>query len=224
MNWCGDHLQCEGHSSCFEWFQVNVCIRRRCRIEQHSGPVYARRNLLKQFHPLTGNRRLHNGETGGVATRPRQALDEAAADRIGNDTKMIGMVRVCCNIDAVGGVFCVTMRSGCNARSSLADRCRNSASSSAPSECRFGCCGLRSTREPEVPAGMRPSNFEIQGRSRHAPSARRCAASDRAAAHAHKRPRDCRPTNKTDELPSPHAPSRRTDTPYHIARSRRCCA
>ena len=39
-------LQCEGYNSGFEWFQVNVCIRRRCRIEQHSDPVYARRNLL----------------------------------------------------------------------------------------------------------------------------------------------------------------------------------
>jgi hypothetical protein len=47
-------------------------------------------------------------------------------------TNMTGMVCVCCNISAVGGVFCVTMRSGCKAISSFADRCLISASSSAP--------------------------------------------------------------------------------------------
>ena len=47
-------------------------------------------------------------------------------------TKTTGIVRVCCSIDAVGGVFCVTMRSGFSAMSSIADRCLISASSSAP--------------------------------------------------------------------------------------------
>ena len=37
-------------------------------------------------------------ETGGVAARPRQALDEAGADRVGDITNTIGTVRVaCCN-------------------------------------------------------------------------------------------------------------------------------
>ena len=71
-------------------FQVNVGIWRRCGIEQEGGPVDARRNLLEQLQPLAGNRRLHNGETSGVAAWPRKALYEAAADRIGNDNKHDG--------------------------------------------------------------------------------------------------------------------------------------
>src|SRR5216684_388650 len=87
VNRCGDRLECEGCSGGFEWVQVNVPVWRRCRIEQESGPVDAWRNLLEQLQPLAGDRRLHNGETGSVAAGPRQALDEAAADRIGNDYK-----------------------------------------------------------------------------------------------------------------------------------------
>ena len=45
----------------------------------------ARRNLLEQLQPLAGYRRLEHGETGDVTARPREARDEAAADRIGND-------------------------------------------------------------------------------------------------------------------------------------------
>jgi hypothetical protein len=47
-------------------------------------------------------------------------------------TKIMGMVRVCCSMDAVGGVFCVRMSSGFSAMSSFAARCLDSASSSAP--------------------------------------------------------------------------------------------
>ena len=36
-------------------------------------------------------------EAGGVAARPRQAVDEAGADRIGDVTNTIGTVRVACN-------------------------------------------------------------------------------------------------------------------------------
>src|SRR5262249_37617242 len=47
-------------------------------------------------------------------------------------TKMMGMVCVSCSIDAVGGVFCVRMRSGFDGMSSLADCRVDHASSSAP--------------------------------------------------------------------------------------------
>src|SRR5262245_46456570 len=49
-----------------------------------------RRDLLEQLDPLADNRRLHNGETCSVAARMRQALDETAPDRIGNDHKNDG--------------------------------------------------------------------------------------------------------------------------------------
>jgi hypothetical protein len=53
-------------------------------------PVDARCNLLEQLKPLASSRRLHDGEAGCVAARPRQAPHEAAADRIGNDDKNDG--------------------------------------------------------------------------------------------------------------------------------------
>src|SRR5450759_2225055 len=51
-----------------------------------------------------------------LATKPLPTGSETFA-------KMMGMVRVCCSIAAVVGVFCVRMRSGCRETSSLANRC-----------------------------------------------------------------------------------------------------
>src|SRR4051794_27509532 len=90
VNRCGDRLDCEGQSGSLEWFQVNIAIGRRCRVERKSDAVDARRNLLEQRKPLASSRRLHDGETGCVAARPRQALHEAATDRIGDDDKNDG--------------------------------------------------------------------------------------------------------------------------------------
>jgi hypothetical protein len=44
----------------------------------------AGRDLFEQFHPFPAHAVFEIGETGGVASRPRQALDEASADRIGD--------------------------------------------------------------------------------------------------------------------------------------------
>src|SRR5271165_4885830 len=87
MNRCGDRLQPEGRSGTSEWVEVIVDIWRRRRIKQQGGPLEARRNLLEKLKPLAGHRRLHDGETGGIAARACQALNEAAANRISNDHK-----------------------------------------------------------------------------------------------------------------------------------------
>jgi len=50
-------------SGSFEGVQPKLGICRRCRVEQEGDPVDARRNLLEQFQPLAGQRRLHNDET-----------------------------------------------------------------------------------------------------------------------------------------------------------------
>src|SRR4029453_16669878 len=83
-NRCCDRLHCEGRCGGFEGLQEIIGICRRCRVEQEGDPVDARRNLLEQLHPPAGHRRLYKSETGDVAARPREARDEAAADRIGN--------------------------------------------------------------------------------------------------------------------------------------------
>jgi hypothetical protein len=51
---------------------------------------------LEQLQPLAAQRALHHDETGGVAAGPREACDEAAADRIGKNRENVGMVRVSC--------------------------------------------------------------------------------------------------------------------------------
>ena len=61
---------------------------------------------------------------GRLATKPLPTGSATFA-------KMMGMVRVCCSIAAVVGVFCVRMRSGCSATSSFANRCIKSASAAA---------------------------------------------------------------------------------------------
>src|SRR5260221_14346603 len=48
-------------------------------------------NLLEQFHPFAGHRRLgRKDETGDVAARSREGRDEAAADRVGNERENDG--------------------------------------------------------------------------------------------------------------------------------------
>ena len=44
-------------------------------------------DLLEQLQPFPGQAVFENHEPGGVATRPRQAVDEAGTDRVGNDRK-----------------------------------------------------------------------------------------------------------------------------------------
>jgi hypothetical protein len=63
---------------------VHFLDNRKQRHHFQKKPGNTRRNLLEQFQQLAGHRRLRNVETGDVAARPREARDEAAADRIGN--------------------------------------------------------------------------------------------------------------------------------------------
>ena len=58
---------------------------------------HARRDLLEQLQPFPAHAVFERDKTGGVAARPRQAVDEAGADRIGDDRNTIGTVRVACS-------------------------------------------------------------------------------------------------------------------------------
>ncbi len=48
---------------------------------------HARRDLLEQFQPFPAQAIVILDKAGGVAARPRQAMDEAGTDRIGNKHK-----------------------------------------------------------------------------------------------------------------------------------------
>ena len=54
-------------------------------IAKHGYPRHAGRDLSEQLQPFGADAVFEQHETGGVATRPRQAVDEAGADRIGDD-------------------------------------------------------------------------------------------------------------------------------------------
>jgi hypothetical protein len=112
---------------------------------------------------------------GKLATRPLPTGSATTA-------KMIG-VRVCCSSDAVVGVVCERMRSGCRATSSFAavSTPRRRAS---PSECKSGCCGPPSTRAPGVLPGTLRRWPVLLDRCRHRPSAHRSATPGQTARRA----------------------------------------
>jgi hypothetical protein len=63
--------------------------RRKCRewrlwVKDQRDPLKARRHLLEQSQPFAGDGRLIGGEPGDVATRPCQARNDSAANRIRN--------------------------------------------------------------------------------------------------------------------------------------------
>ena len=59
---------------------------------------HAWRDLLEQFEPFPAHAVFELRKAGGVAARPRQAVDEAGGDRIDDDAaNTIGTVRVACS-------------------------------------------------------------------------------------------------------------------------------
>src|SRR5262245_28393121 len=55
-----------------------------CWVSKYRHPRDLGRDLFEQLQPFGADRELVHGEAGGVAARPRQAIDKTAADRIGD--------------------------------------------------------------------------------------------------------------------------------------------
>ena len=118
---------------------------------------------------------------------------------------MMGMVRVCCSINAVMGVFCVRMRSGCSPTSSFVNRRYKSASAAAQ---RASIRMLRPSVHPSFwsPPGM-PRNWPVlPGRVRTPNGPGPCP---RSRAH------------KTSDRPSSPAPHDIAPAPSECARNER---
>jgi len=81
-SWIGARI---ASTAAFERVQPILGVGRHCRVEQGSDPSHARRDLPEQTQPFSAQRALSHDKTGGVAARPREACDEATADRIGNN-------------------------------------------------------------------------------------------------------------------------------------------
>src|SRR5262249_12778678 len=56
-------------------------------IPQHHRARDARCDFLEQFEPFRGDRVFERGEPGGIAARPRQAIDQASADWVDHATE-----------------------------------------------------------------------------------------------------------------------------------------
>ena len=82
-------------------------------------PRECKRNLFEQLQPFSGHRQLEIGQARDIATRPCQALNEAAA-RSATCTKTMGTVRVCCSTAATTGLPVARITSGDNRTSSSA--------------------------------------------------------------------------------------------------------
>ena len=113
---------------------------------------HARRDLLEQLQPFPAQAVFELHEAGGVAARPRQALDEAGADRIGDirehDRHGAGRLQQ----RRQGRVPAARMTSGASATNSAA-YLRMASASPAPQRCRSARCGRRSSPIAAAPAG-----------------------------------------------------------------------
>ena len=148
-------------------------------------PRHARRDLLSSsshFPPMPYSNR---GKAGGIAARPRQAVDKAGADRIGDCANTIGTVRVACSNGATAALPSARMTSGASATNSAACL-RMRRHRRRPSECRSARCGRRSSPIAPAPAGTRHAGLIRRLRqAQHADARSRCcarAASGSAAA------------------------------------------
>src|SRR5215467_386945 len=118
-----DRLHCERLCRGFEGLQPIFGIGRRCGVEQESDPETRGAISLSRSSHLPAT-------PGSITMKPvtlapgceKLATKPLPSGSVTN-TKMMGMLRVCCSKVAVVGVVCESMRSGCIATSSFAPRC-----------------------------------------------------------------------------------------------------
>src|SRR5437762_3056759 len=84
-NGCWINLYVKLRRNGLQGLQVIFGVRCLLRIEHHTNPRHARRNLLEQLQPLRDQRCFKIDKARDVATRTRQTFDKTAADRIGDD-------------------------------------------------------------------------------------------------------------------------------------------
>src|SRR5262249_45795236 len=115
--------------------------------------------------------------------------------------KTIGMMRVSCNRAAVVGVLCERIRSGCNATSSLANRCIESGSAGIPQ--RVSIRKLRPSTQPNLRSFHKRCElrlgFQITHQHADPPHPLGLLRARR------ERPRRCRAAEQRDELAALHS-------------------
>ena len=154
------------------------------RVPKDRRARHARRDLLEQLQPFSRQAVFELHEAGGVAARPRQAIDEAGADRIGDDREhdRHGAGRLQQRPHGRGA-------SGQDDVRRERDQFRRVSANvvgiaGAPADDRSARCGRRSSPIAADPAEMPRGGPAIPDRPRLAPRARRCAARAQPAARA----------------------------------------
>ena len=144
-------------------------------------------------------------ESGDVAARPRQAVDKAGADRIGDDREhdRHGAGRL--QQRRHGRSAVARMTSGASATNSAACLAKRSAACPRPSGCRSARCGRRSSPIAAVPAGTPRCGLALPDRPRSrgisTPMRRMRSACCARAASGQRR----RAAEQRDELAPPHS-------------------
>ena len=132
--------------------------RRVWRVPKDRYSCHARRNLLEQFQPFPAEAVFEREETGGVAARPREALDEAGADRI---DRRSGTRPARCGSPAAMAprprLPAARMTSGASAASSAACLRISPALARGPAGVDAHVAADRSSPIPAAPAGMPPT-------------------------------------------------------------------
>ena len=157
---------------------------RDCRVAKDGCSRHAWRDLLEQLQPFAAHAEFECHESGGVAARPRQAVDKAGADRIGTTGNTMGTVRVACRNGATVELPWARMTSGASAANSAACLRISAASAAGPANIDLHVAADRSS--PIAPGLLeRPTaRLEIPHRRRAWAAARQCAERARAAARA----------------------------------------
>ena len=186
---------------CAELASAGGCVGiAKDRHARHAG-----RDLLEQFQPFSADAVFEKHETGGVAARARQAVDEAGGDRIAMIGNTIGTVRVACSNGPTVAVPEARMTSGASATNSAA-YLRNPATLAVAQ--RMSIRTLRPSIQPSSCSACRnaPTQALILRIVRGAPREHADAPHPLALLRARReRPRRRRAAEKRDEFAPLHA-------------------
>ena len=164
---------------------------------------YAGRDLLEKLQPFPGQAVFELGEAGDIAARPRQARDEAGADRIDRlGASTIGTVRLtrCTASPAPPPATIMRLAQARPVpRPAGEDAQRRPAT---PAMVEPQVAADRSIPTPAIPAGTPPYKAALADHRRAGSSARRRDA--RVPAHARRAATLRRATQNTEKFPPPH--------------------
>ena len=173
-------------------------------IPQNRRARHARRDFLEQFEPFRADSVFEGGEPGGIAARPRQATNQARANRVDDATKhdrhCAGRLLHCGHVIAGIGNDNVRRKRHQFHRMSAANV--DTARGPADVKARIAAVGPAQFRQPLDESGelSPPSRIALVRTQEHTDPPHPLGL----LRTRDERPRDCRAAEKCDEFPPPH--------------------